>query len=335
MHYLVTGHTGFKGAWLTFLLKELGHQVSGISLPPRPSSIYANSNQNMLMSSEIFADIRDYESCYEFIKVAKPDVIIHLAAQPLVRRSYLETRMTYETNFNGTLNILEVSTSLAIDSTLIITTDKVYKDQNKKTGYTESDPLGGFDPYSNSKALSDLLAQSYMERHTDKNWGIARAGNVIGGGDDGDERLISDIYYSIESGSHLILRNPLAIRPWQYVLDCLYGYYLAVGHMKKVETPIWNFGPNEHFTVNDFIQVFNSKLGRPISVSKSRDFEFLKETDYLLLNSAKAHNELNWKPTFNFEQTIESTVEWYAESKRTNFTLATSRQVTKFLNLVS
>ena len=334
MHILITGHTGFKGAWLTFLLKELGHQVSGISLPPRPSSIYANSNQNRLMSLELLADIRDYESCYEFIRTTTPDVIIHLAAQPLVRRSYAETRMTYETNFNGTLNVLEISTSLSIESTLIITTDKVYADQNKITGYTENDSLGGFDPYSNSKALSDLLTQSYMERNKDKNLGIARAGNVIGGGDDGEERLVSDIFYSIESGSQLNLRNPSAIRPWQYVLDCLYGYYLGIQNIKKVATPIWNFGPDKHYTVSDFVQVFTSKFGRPIPISTNPNSENMKETNFLQLNSAKAQHELNWKPRFNFEQTIESTLEWYEESRRTNFTLATNKQVIKFLDLI-
>ena len=332
MHILITGHTGFKGAWLTYLLNELGHQVSGISLPPRPSSIYAQSNQNRLMQTELFADIRDFGSCHKFIAKVMPDAIIHLAAQPLVRKSYRETLMTYQTNFNGTLNILEIATSLGIQSTLIVTTDKVYADQNKITGYVENDTLGGFDPYSNSKALSDLLTQSYINRNSDRIFGIARAGNVIGGGDDGEERLLSDIFHSLESGSELTLRNPTAIRPWQYVLDCLYGYYLALQHIKNVETPIWNFGPNLHFAVSDFVQVFTSKLGRPITISTNRDSGLMKETDALVLNSSKAQTELAWSAKFDFVRTIESTLEWYEDAQEDNVSTATRKQVLKFLD---
>lgn len=335
MHILITGHTGFKGAWLTFLLKELGHKVSGISLPPRNSSIYANSNQNKMMKREMFTDIRDYDSCYKFIKNSKPDAIIHLAAQPLVRKSYREALITYETNFNGTLNVLEISISLSIESTLIVTTDKVYEDQKRKAGYVERDSLGGFDPYSNSKALSDLLTQSYINRYPDRNLGIARAGNVIGGGDDGEERLLPDIFQSIKSDSNLFLRNPAAIRPWQYVLDCLHGYFLGLNNIKNVEMPIWNFGPSRHYTVHDFVKIFISKFGQPINITTNVDSDYMKETDYLILNSTKAQNELNWKPKMDLETTIESTLEWYQEAKKDKFSAATTKQVIKYLSLAN
>lgn len=334
-HILITGHTGFKGAWLTFLLKELGLEVSGVSLPARPTSIYANSNLGKFLKKELFMDIRDYQSVSDFVKEIRPDAIIHLAAQPLVRKSYSEPIYTYETNFNGTLNLLEISKKYEVESTLIITTDKVYRDENKKDGYVETDSLGGFDPYSNSKALADLLTQSYISTNLGTKFGIARAGNVIGGGDDGEERLLPDIFRAIEAKKPIKLRNAHAIRPWQYVLDCLYGYFLALNNLSHANIPIWNFGPNNHYTVMDFVSAFSKTFGTEIKIERSTDVDFKKESELLMLNSNKAKTELNWSPIFDFEGTLESTIEWYFDSKKTDIFTSSMKQISKFLTLIN
>lgn len=333
MHILVTGHTGFKGAWLTFFLKELGHSVSGLALSPRISSIYANSSLSRLFDHEKLADIREFETVFSFIKDTRPDSIMHLAAQPLVRDSYRDPIFTYETNFNGTLNVLQASVLADIERTLIITTDKVYTGDNRTYGYSETDNLGGFDPYSNSKAFADLLTQSYIQKQEGQFFGIARAGNVVGGGDDGMERLLPDLQKAIKHGMPVTLRNPTAIRPWQFVLDCLSGYLKALLKIDEVVSPIWNFGPEEHYSVQTFSEKFIAGQERNISINYSADADGYRETDVLTLNSSKAQNELNWRPKMNLDATVRSIIEWTRDSEQYGFDKATISQIRDYLEI--
>lgn len=333
MHILVTGHTGFKGAWLTFLLKELGHSVSGLALPARETSIYANSTLSRFLSHELLADVRNFESVYSFTQKTSPDAIIHLAAQPLVRTSYHDPITTYETNVNGTLNILQASVLLNIKKTLIITTDKVYSDEAQTSGYSENDNLGGFDPYSNSKALADLLTQSFIQRQKGQHFGIARAGNVVGGGDDGMERLLPDLLRAVRQGEAVTLRNPNAIRPWQYVLDCLNGYLEALSKIDQVDLPVWNFGPEKHYSVQTFSEKFISVQETHVPIEYSLTQDPLKETDLLVLNSSKARRELNWRPKLNIDETVNAITEWTRDSEQYDFERATISQVQKYLEI--
>lgn len=333
MHILITGHTGFKGAWLTFLLKELGHSVSGIALSPRISSIYANSSLSKLLNHEKFVDIRDFAAVFSFIRDTQPDSIMHLAAQPLVRYSYRDPIFTYETNFNGTLNVLQGSVLADIERTLIITTDKVYTDDNRTYGYSETDNLGGFDPYSNSKALADRLTQSFIQKQQGQFFGIARAGNVVGGGDDGMERLVPDLQKAVRHGEPVTLRNPNAVRPWQFVLDCLNGYVNALLRMDKVVSPIWNFGPEKHYSVQTFADKFISGQKSRVEIKYSADLGELKETEVLILNSSKAKNELDWSPKMNLDATVDSIIEWTSNAEQYGFNKATIFQVKKYLEL--
>lgn len=335
MHFLITGHTGFKGSWLTLLLKNLGHKVSGISLPPRDTSLYMRANLNKYYVHDLYIDIRDFNSLNSAINTISPDTVIHLAAQPLVLESYKNPFETYQTNFMGTLNLLESAITNKIEKTLIITTDKVYLDQKRKYGYVETDTLGGFDPYSNSKSLADLLTQSYIQLHKDSLIGIARAGNVIGGGDDGHQRLLPDLINATRSDGKLVLRNPSSVRPWQFVLDCLAGYLKAVDNLQNDFIPIWNFGPQEYCTVEEFVGIY-SKLSSKSLIAQSMSSESkLKETEVLMLNSEKAHKELDWKPEYTIEKTIQTTIQWYEDSLTIGCEKASNIQIESFLKIAN
>ncbi|MFZ4497882.1 MAG: CDP-glucose 4,6-dehydratase, partial [Candidatus Nanopelagicales bacterium] len=229
MHYLVTGHTGFKGAWMTMWLTSQGHQVSGLALDPEPGALFETAKLHPLLAHDIRADIRDSANVMDALRVTAPDVVIHLAAQPLVRESYLNPRWTFETNVMGTMNVLEaVQQTPSVKTQLIITTDKVYRNVNQVAGYVEPDPLGGDDPYSASKAMADLLTHSWVTSFGGPPTAVARAGNVIGGGDVCKDRLIPDVIAALASGKAPVLRYPNAVRPWQHVLDCINGYLMLV-----------------------------------------------------------------------------------------------------------
>jgi len=296
-HYLITGHTGFKGAWLIFLLRAQGHNVSGLALDPLPGSIFDRTNLNSDLVHDFRVDIRNRAEAVEAIAQARPDFVIHMAAQALVREGYRNPRYTYETNVLGTLNILEaVDQTDSVRAQLIVTTDKVYLDQGLNRPYVETDPLGGRDPYSASKAMADILTQEFLSREGAKPGAIARAGNVIGAGDVSNERLIPDIVRAIEADESLVLRYPEAIRPWQHVLDCLWGYLTLLGAVHDSnEQGAWNFGPERHasLSVRQVAEISAEAFGIALRIQDNSGCQFAEE-EYLALDSSKAETVLGW-----------------------------------------
>lgn len=317
MHVLVTGHTGFKGAWLSFLLTELGHKVSGLALDPLPGSLFDQGELGSLLGSDIRGDIRSAEVVQEAFAAVEPDVVVHLAAQSLVLESYARPRETYEVNVFGTLNVLEaLSASSSVGSAVIVTTDKVYENTGKSTGYVETDPLGGADPYSSSKAMADLLTFGWIQSFTTCPTGVARAGNVIGGGDTSAHRLMPDLMRDYTAGVPAAIRNPESVRPWQHVLDCLNGYLQLIEFLDVNKTSgAWNFGPQSGSfkTVAELAdtatQVFMQRTGTDAHWN-SVAVEQEHEAALLTLDSTKARTELGWQDYLTFEQAVEWTVEW-------------------------
>ena len=314
MKYLITGHTGFKGSWLVLLLQTLGHSVHGLSLPPEKESLYNILDLKAAMNSETFSDIRNFGTTKKYFEDVNPEVVIHLAAQALVNESYLNPIETIDTNTVGTFNVLKAAENLKnLKCVLIVTTDKVYRIDGRTTPYFETDSLGYTDPYGTSKAAADLIAQSWI--HKDKHYavGIARAGNVIGGGDFGKFRLIPDIYRSLKTKIPVEIRHPESIRPWQFVLDCLNGYLKFVNFMiESKSSDILNFGPDERDfkNVDEVIQNF-SKYFRELKWLNSSENRF-KETSILKLDSSKARNLLSWKNKYGLQKNIENTANWFS-----------------------
>jgi CDP-glucose 4,6-dehydratase len=313
MHYLVTGHTGFKGAWLSLLLTKRGHQVSGISLDPVENSLFERARVTEVLTNDVRLDIRNANRLTEEIQRIQPDVVMHLAAQPLVRRSYREPRETFETNVIGTLNVLQaLQTVASVKACLVVTTDKVYKNVNRLEGYVESEPLGGRDPYSASKAMADLLTQSWMSSFPGTSTGIARAGNVIGGGDVCEDRLLPDVVHALATNAPIVLRYPEAIRPWQHVLDCLNGYLALVEDLLQNESiGEWNFGPGSEslVSVKEIADFAISYWGSQSLVTVENELQ-LPEAALLALNSGKAHEQLGWDNALKFPKSLEWTLAW-------------------------
>lgn len=334
MHYLITGHTGFKGAWLSMMLIARGNKVSGISLSAEKSSIFNLSNLKDIFENNTIKDIRDISN--SDLPKMDIDVVIHLAAQPLVKKSYDFPVETFQTNTIGTLNVLELTKKLKPKATLIITTDKVYKNTAKKKGYIESDPLGGNDPYSASKAAADIATQSWRSSYGDHPIAIARAGNVIGGGDFADNRLLPDLINSFIKNKQPKLRYPDAIRPWQHVLDCLNGYLMLVDRqISERVNGEWNFSPPQlpaHSVaeVATLAQKFWGAEQNWILDPTAHQ----PETNVLILDSSKARKELNWCEKLSFEESISWTVDFYKEVKSgKNQRSVLERQVSKYQNL--
>jgi len=334
MHYLITGHTGFKGSWLVLMLNQLGHEVSGISLEPVKKSLFKTAKISKKMSFDEICDIRDVKKLNKKIQKISPDVVIHLAAQPLVRKSYADPRETIETNAIGTFNVLEaVSKISSVKANLIITTDKVYKNVNQKKGYIESDHLGGDDPYSASKAMADIATQSFVKSFPGIPTAIARAGNVIGGGDVSADRLIPDLINGFIQKEPVLIRYPSAVRPWQHVLDCLNGYLILVDKMlsNKV-TGEWNFGPDERSfkdvrTVADYLK---NRWGQDASWITDKK-ENPHEAELLALDATKAETQLNWHNKLSFEETLDWTLDWHkAVTAGANPLEQTQAQINKF-----
>ena len=315
MQFLITGHTGFKGSWLALMLQMNGHSVSGYSLDPDDNSIFVKSDLHKIFDKDVRDDIRNKKQLQQTVKDVNPDVIVHLAAQPLVSRSYLDPVETFDVNVNGTLNLLESSTfAKNLKALLVITTDKVYANINKNSGYIETDKLGGVDPYSASKAAADLITQSWAKNCSDKPIAIARAGNVIGGGDFAENRIIPDLILSISASKPIKLRHPDAIRPWQHVLDCLNGYICLIE--KQISAKIggeWNFGPQlyTNHSVRELVAKFLEYADpeKRIIVEEENSTEF-HESKTLILDSSKAREELFWKEKLNFDETVKWTHEW-------------------------
>ena len=314
MHYLITGHTGFKGAWLSMLLRERGHRVSGISLQPETEALFSRANVASFLEDDIRCDIRESSMLSSHFKEINPDVVIHLAAQALVRESYKNPIGTFETNVIGTLNVVKASQQVSnLKAQLIVTTDKVYKNTGQKTGYTETDALGGKDPYSASKAMADLAVQSWISSFENAPTVIARAGNVVGGGDVCANRLIPDLTQSYSTGLTPRLRAPNSVRPWQHVLDCLNGYLMLVDAVIQNEAGgAWNFGPDENQskTVADVANIAGAVWGAEKNWENDLG-NHPHETSMLILNSNKARAELGWSDKLNFKESVEWTIKWY------------------------
>ncbi|PKQ31414.1 MAG: CDP-glucose 4,6-dehydratase [Actinobacteria bacterium HGW-Actinobacteria-2] len=315
MHYLVTGHTGFKGAWLVQMLAAAGHEVSGLALAPVEGALFARAHVGELLVHDLRVDIRDAMATAAGVANVSPDVVIHLAAQPLVRESYRDPRTTWETNVNGTFNVLDaVANTSSVKAQVIITTDKVYRNVNRVEGYREDEPLGGHDPYSASKAAADLLTQSWIASSgCTVPTAIARAGNVVGGGDVCAERLMVDLVAAFNAGQDVHLRYPHAVRPWQHVLDCLAGYLALTDALLRGEQAgeAFNFGPGpasfvEVGAVAELVaQLWGTSAGVVIDPAPE-----LHEAGLLALDAGKAQRELGWRDHLTFTDAMRWTVDW-------------------------
>jgi len=316
----LTGHTGFKGSWLSLWLTKLGAEVYGYSLEPNTTpSMFTELNINEKISKSIFANILDNTCLEKVLQDIKPDIIFHLAAQPLVRLSYSEPKMTYETNVIGTLNILEAARKChSVKAFVNITTDKCYENKEINRGYKEDEPMGGYDMYSSSKGCVEIMSSSYrrsfLQEKNSYALATARAGNVIGGGDWALDRLIPDCIRSINKNIDIEIRNPIAVRPWQHVLEPLSGYLLL--GQKLLENghqyaDSFNFGPDPDSVltvaeVSKKVVEFYGK-GNVIVGEKSS----LHEAGLLMLNIEKAKNILGWTPTYKIDKAIQETINWY------------------------
>lgn len=316
---LLTGHTGFKGSWMCLTLLELGAEVYGVALEPNTTpSMYTTLNLSSEVTSEI-ADIRDLEILKKIVKSVNPDIVIHMAAQPLVRMSYLDPVGTYETNVMGTVNILEASRLCTnLSAILVVTTDKCYHNNEWLWGYRETDALGGFDPYSNSKACAELVCSAYRSSFFAANniaLATARAGNVIGGGDWSRDRLIPDILRAIDASVEFEIRSPEAIRPWQHVIEPINGYLRLVE--KLVEAPedlsdAWNFGPSQSdMKAVKFIVEYLARKSRRAFSFKSQDGEHPHEANFLKLDNSKARMMLGWEPKWSLETGLDLVLDWH------------------------
>jgi CDP-glucose 4,6-dehydratase len=314
---LVTGHTGFKGSWLALWLNELGAEVTGISLPPATEPNHWDLLKLPIKDQRL--DIRDFAALRQVFNTVKPEIVFHLAAQPLVRRSYYDPLETWATNVIGTANVLEACRqTTSVRAVAAITTDKCYENREWPWGYREQDRLGGHDPYSASKAGAELVVASYrsafFESETSPLIATARAGNVIGGGDWSEDRLIPDLVRAIAMNRSLEIRSPQATRPWQHVLESLSGYLLLGQKLLKGDKAFaeaWNFGPEPegNRTVTEILSKINREWERMCwHVTESPQPH---ETKLLYLDSAKARRVLNWHPVWNIDTTLEKTAEWY------------------------
>lgn len=343
---LITGHTGFKGSWLSIWLKHLGADIIGYALDPyteKDNFVLAKMNEKMI---DIREDIRNKNKLKETFQKYKPDIVFHLAAQPLVRLSYEIPVETYEVNVMGTINVLEciretVETKVAI----FITTDKCYENKEQFWGYKETDPMGGYDPYSSSKGACELAINSWRrsffnpQKYEEHGKAIAsvRAGNVIGGGDWAKDRVIPDCIRALEEDKNIEIRSPQAIRPWQHVLEPLSGYLLLAQKLweePNVYADGWNFGPeiNSIVTVWEIAKLVTEFYGQGeiIDVSNPND---LHEAKLLTLDISKARFLLGWKPTLNINETIEMTVEWYRRYKEEDVYKLATEQIEKFYKM--
>lgn len=312
----VTGHTGFKGSWLCEMLVELGAEVTGYSLePPTEPSLFYIAGIDKKVNS-VIGDIRDYSRLKETFDKANPEIVLHLAAQPLVRESYKNPAYTYETNVMGTVNILEcVRNSNCVKSFLNVTTDKVYLNKEWAWGYRENEELDGYDPYSNSKSCSELVTHSYKNSFFADGPAIstARAGNVIGGGDFAEDRIIPDCVRAALDKQDIVVRNPFSTRPYQHVLEPLYAYLMIAA--KQYEDPkfagYYNVGPDDVdcFMTGALVDLFVKKWGDNLKWINRYDGG-PHEANFLKLDCSKLKSTFNWKPRWNLDTAIEKVVEW-------------------------
>ena len=334
----LTGHTGFKGTWLCRILLQAGAEVTGYALePPTTPSLFVQTKTEQDIHS-IIGDVRNRDVFVKVIKDTKPDIVFHLAAQPLVRRSYLEPVLTYETNVMGTVNVLEaVRAAPSVKSFVNVTTDKVYENKEWHWGYRENENLCGFDPYSNSKSCSELVTYSYRNSFfCDKDApavSTARSGNVIGGGDYSDDRIIPDCIRAAVTGNDIVVRNPCSIRPWQHVLDCLSGYLMLAEKQyldKKLEGN-YNFGPDDESCVSTgaLAELFCEAWSGDICWTTQED-SGPHEANFLKLDCSKAKAALGWKPRWDIKTAVEKTVEFAKTQTDEEKMECINRQITGF-----
>ncbi len=338
---LVTGHTGFKGSWLVLWLKEMGANIIGYSLEPstKPNH-FELLNLDMV---SIIGDIRDKEKVQAVFTKYQPDIVFHLAAQPLVRYSYTNPVETFETNIMGSINIFEAARNIQTVKAIVnITSDKAYENKEWIWGYRENDPMGGYDPYSASKGAVELVASSYRNSFfNNDDYGIkhhtllasCRAGNVIGGGDWAEDRLVPDIMRAVNTDQKVEIRSPEATRPWQHVLEPLSGYLLIGQKLlegKKEFAEGWNFGPSDEGSITvkevvEYIKEYWDKIDYLINEDKNN----LHEANLLKLDCSKAHFKLRWKAKWNSETTFKKTIEWYKEFYENN-TVQSKKQLLSY-----
>lgn len=319
---MVTGHTGFKGSWLAFLLREIGADVLGYALPPtEPDSHFSLLKLDQTIR-HVEGDVRNFDRLNATMSEFEPEFLFHLAAQAIVRQSYLDPKTTFDTNLIGSVNVLEaVRQCESVRSLVYVTSDKCYENVEWIWGYRENDRLGGHDPYSASKAAAEIVfaaySRSFFIHRPELGAATARAGNVIGGGDWAADRIVPDCIRSISSGRSIRLRNPDATRPWQHVLEPLSGYLLLAGKLREspsLHSGSWNFGPysREVRTVLDVAKRITHGFGRGEIEIEPLD-KLKHEAQTLHLNCDKAQQKLGWNPRWGFDQTIAATVSWYKE----------------------
>jgi len=343
---LITGHTGFKGSWLSLWLKNLGASVFGYSdsIPTKPSHYELLSIDNKIKS--YYDDIQNLTQLSNFFEESKPEIIFHMAAQSLVQKSYQKPIQTYSTNVMGTVNLLECVRNVNPRVVIIVTSDKCYENKENKLKLTEEDPMGGYDPYSSSKGCAELIVSSYRnsffntENISEHNVSLSsvRAGNVIGGGDWSENRLIPDIVKHLMNDSDFALRNPESIRPWQFVLDPLYGYLLLAEKMwqnGKEFSSAWNFGPGDEnlkpvsWILNKFSEKWNKKLIINSNVKTNH------EMNYLALDSTKAKTKLGWETRLDMDTTIDWIIDWYKNyENKSNIYDFSLKQITNYQELI-
>lgn len=315
----LTGHTGFKGGWLSLWLQSMGAQVHGYALnPPTEPNLFTIANVDKNMLSSTIADIRDAKALRVAMKNAQPEVVFHLAAQPLVRYSYVDPVETYAVNVMGTVNLLEtIRSTQTVKAVVNVTTDKCYENREWDWGYRENEAMGGFDPYSSSKGCAELVTSAYRRSFLDAagvNIASARAGNVIGGGDWAADRLIPDFLRAMDEGETLTIRSPHSTRPWQHVLEPLSGYLKLAKQLYEDGgdfAEAWNFGPrDEDARPVQWIVERMAELRHDVKWQLTQEQQ-LHEANYLKLDSSKAANRLYWEPRWRLQKALEKTLEWH------------------------
>lgn len=348
----ITGHTGFKGSWLALWLQELGAIVTGYALEPiTEPNLYDIAEVSSGMTSEI-GDIRNIGQLTDAIRRSKPEIVLHLAAQPLVRRSYADPIETYSTNVLGLVNLFEAIRSVGgVAACVNVTSDKCYENQEWAYGYRETDPMGGYDPYSSSKGCAELITSAYRRSFFYENndptslaLASARAGNVIGGGDWSADRLIPDILRAITSNNPALIRNPSAVRPWQHVLEPLSGYLMLAerlfGGQRSRFTEGWNFGPapDDTRTVAWIAEKLTKRWGEKASWVKA-DETGPHEAHFLSLDCLKSHRDLGWRPIWNIEVAIDKIIDWHRQyasgASMRNYTLGQIAEYTAESTIIS
>ena len=338
---LLTGHTGFKGSWLACWLSQLGAEVHGFALePPTKPNLFQLARVASSLASDSRVDLRDADAVTRCVARIQPEIVLHLAAQSLVRRSYAEPVATFATNVMGTVNLLDAAQRASVNAMLVVTSDKCYQDRGAKTPYREGDPLGGHDPYSASKACQELVAASWrasFDGDGAPRIASARAGNVIGAGDWATDRLIPDCVRAFQQGQPVTLRNPHAVRPWQHVLEPLAGYLLLAEHLCSPKGAVfargWNFGPDPESdaTVAHVAAQVAQLWGDGARIETRADATQPHETDTLRLDSGAARASVGWQPRWSLASALAATVEGYrAQAAKADLAECVRTQIARY-----